>query len=52
MTMSPHIVDCADGALVVGATADAGAGNARVRVKKKKDGSWKANGRRIMGDGN
>ena len=46
-TMSPHIVDCAVGALEVGVTAGAGVGAAEVNVKNRA-WHWRTNVRRIL----
>lgn len=49
--MSPHIVDCAGGALEVGVTADAGAGAGAGAAKVKVNNRvwhWRTNVRRIL----
>lgn len=45
--MSPHMVDCAVGALEVGVTAGAGVGTAKVSVKNRT-WYWRTKVRRIL----
>lgn len=47
--MSPHIVDCASGALEVGVTAGAGAGAGAAKVKvNNRVWHWRTSVRRIL----